>query len=96
MVPRLRRFSVPALYFKLIESADGTKDHHCRGHRPFQPVLYPGPRRHFIHAALPFAGGISIRPDLHVSVFGGDGDVSPWRKSFQPYRAQNIKLTYSS
>ena len=32
---------------------------------------------HFIHGrALPFASGISLsRPDLHVFVFGGDGDA---------------------
>ena len=34
---------------------------------------------HFIHGrALPLATGISLsRPDVHVFVFGGDGDASP-------------------
>jgi hypothetical protein len=52
---------------------------------------------HFIHGrALPFASGISLsRPDLHVFVFGGDGDAfSIGGNHFTHTARKNIKLTY--
>ena len=52
---------------------------------------------HFIHGrALPFASGISLtRPDLHVFVFGGDGDAfSIGGNHFNHTARKNIKLTY--
>ena len=52
---------------------------------------------HFIHGrALPFASGISLsRPDLHVFVFGGDGDAfSIGGNHFNHTARKNIKMTY--
>jgi 2-oxoglutarate ferredoxin oxidoreductase subunit beta len=52
---------------------------------------------HFIHGrALPFASGISLsRPDLHVFVFGGDGDAySIGGNHFTHTARKNVKLTY--
>ena len=52
---------------------------------------------HYIHGrALPFASGLSLsRPDLHVFVFGGDGDAfSIGGNHFNHTARKNIKLTY--
>ncbi len=52
---------------------------------------------HYIHGrALPFASGISLsRPDLHVFVFGGDGDAfSIGGNHFNHTARKNIKMTY--
>jgi 2-oxoglutarate ferredoxin oxidoreductase subunit beta len=52
---------------------------------------------HYIHGrALPFASGISLsRPDLHVFVFGGDGDAfSIGGNHFTHTARKNIKMTY--
>ena len=52
---------------------------------------------HFIHGrALPFAAGISLaRPDLHVFVFGGDGDAFSIGGNHLDHAARkNIKMTY--
>lgn len=52
---------------------------------------------HFIHGrALPLATGISLsRPDLHVFVFGGDGDgFSIGGNHLNHAARKNIKLTY--
>ncbi len=52
---------------------------------------------HYIHGrALPFASGISLsRPDLHVFVFGGDGDAfSIGGNHFNHTARKNINLTY--
>ena len=52
---------------------------------------------HFIHGrALPFASGVSLsRPDLHVFVFGGDGDAfSIGGNHFTHTARKNVKLTY--
>ena len=52
---------------------------------------------HFIHGrALPFATGLSLsRPDLHVFVFGGDGDAfSIGGNHFNHCARKNVKLTY--
>ena len=51
---------------------------------------------HYIHGrSLPFASGISLsRPDLHVFVFGGDGDLfSIGGNHFTHTARKNIKLT---
>ncbi|HWY31655.1 MAG TPA: thiamine pyrophosphate-dependent enzyme, partial [Candidatus Acidoferrum sp.] len=51
----------------------------------------------FIHGrALPFASGISLsRPDLHVFVFGGDGDAfSIGGNHFNHTARKNVKMTY--
>lgn len=52
---------------------------------------------HFIHGrALPFATGVSLsRPDLHVFVFGGDGDgFSIGGNHLNHAARKNVKLTY--
>ncbi|MES2598317.1 MAG: thiamine pyrophosphate-dependent enzyme [Verrucomicrobiota bacterium] len=52
---------------------------------------------HFIHGrALPLATGVSLsRPDLHVFVFGGDGDgFSIGGNHLNHAARKNIKLTY--
>jgi 2-oxoglutarate ferredoxin oxidoreductase subunit beta len=52
---------------------------------------------HFIHGrALPFASGLSLsRPDLHIFVFGGDGDAfSIGGKHLNHTARKNIKMTY--
>jgi 2-oxoglutarate ferredoxin oxidoreductase subunit beta len=52
---------------------------------------------HFIHGrALPFATGVSLaRPDLHVFVFGGDGDAfSIGGNHFIHAARKNVRLTY--
>jgi 2-oxoglutarate ferredoxin oxidoreductase subunit beta len=52
---------------------------------------------HFIHGrAVPFASGVSLsRPDLHVFVFGGDGDGYSIGGNHLDHGARkNIRLTY--
>src|SRR5678809_1685880 len=54
-------------------------------------------RDSFIHGrALAFATGVSLsRPDLHVFVFGGDGDAfSIGGNHFNHTARKNVKLTY--
>jgi len=94
-------FSVLALYFKLIEKR---KLHHEKittvagiGCSSRFPYFVQAHGAHYIHGrALPFASGISLsRPDLHVFVFGGDGDAfSIGGNHFNHTARKNIKLTY--
>ena len=94
-------FSVLALYFKLIEKR---KIHHEKittvagiGCSSRFPYFVQAHGAHFIHGrALPFATGVSLsRPDLHVFVFGGDGDAfSIGGNHFNHTARKNIKMTY--
>src|SRR6266568_3036559 len=94
-------FSVLALYFKLIEKR---KIWHERittvagiGCSSRFPYFLQAHGAHYIHGrALPFASGISLsRPDLHVFVFGGDGDAfSIGGNHFNHTARKNINLTY--
>jgi 2-oxoglutarate ferredoxin oxidoreductase subunit beta len=94
-------FSVLALYFKLIEKR---KLRHEKittisgiGCSSRFPYFVQAHGVHYIHGrALPFASGISLsRPDLHVFVFGGDGDAfSIGGNHFTHTARKNIKLTY--
>lgn len=94
-------FSVLALYFKLIEKR---KMHHEKittvagiGCSSRFPYFVQAHGAHFIHGrALPFASGVSLsRPDLHVFVFGGDGDAfSIGGNHFSHTARKNVKLTY--
>lgn len=94
-------FSVLALYFKLIEKR---KIWHEKittvagiGCSSRFPYFVQAHGVHFIHGrALPFASGISIsRPDLHVFVFGGDGDAfSIGGNHFSHTARKNIKMSY--
>ena len=94
-------FSVLALYFKLIEKRKMWHEKittvagiGCSSRFPYFVQAHGA---HFIHGrALPFASGISLsRPDLHVFVFGGDGDAfSIGGNHFTHTARKNIKMTY--
>jgi len=93
-------FSVLALYFKLIERRKLWQEKittisgiGCSSRFPYFVQAYGA---HYIHGrSLPFASGISLsRPDLHVFVFGGDGDLfSIGGNHFTHTARKNIKLT---
>ena len=94
-------FSVLALYFKLIEKRKIFQENittvagiGCSSRFPYFVQAHGA---HYIHGrALPFASGISLsRPDLHVFVFGGDGDAfSIGGNHFNHTARKNINLTY--
>ena len=94
-------FSVLALYFKLIEKRKLWHEKittvagiGCSSRFPYFVQAHGA---HYIHGrALPFASGISLsRPDLHVFVFGGDGDAFSIGGNHVNHTARkNIKLTY--
>src|SRR5438445_193273 len=94
-------FSVLALYFKLIEKRKMLHEKittvagiGCSSRFPYFVQAHGA---HYIHGrALPFASGISLsRPDLHVFVFGGDGDAfSIGGNHFNHTARKNIKMTY--
>lgn len=94
-------FSVLALYFKLIEKRKMWHEKITTvagiGCSSRFPYFVQAHGVHFIHGrALPFASGISLsRPDLHVFVFGGDGDAfSIGGNHFNHTARKNIKMTY--
>jgi 2-oxoglutarate ferredoxin oxidoreductase subunit beta len=94
-------FSVLALYFKLIEKRKLWHEKITTvagiGCSSRFPYFVQAHGVHYIHGrALPFASGISLsRPDLHVFVFGGDGDAfSIGGNHFNHTARKNIKLTY--
>ena len=94
-------FSVLALYFKLIEKRKMWHEKittiagiGCSSRFPYFVQAHGA---HFIHGrALPFASGVSLsRPDLHVFVFGGDGDAfSIGGNHFNHTARKNVKMTY--
>jgi 2-oxoglutarate ferredoxin oxidoreductase subunit beta len=93
-------FSVLALYFKLIEKRKLWQEKittisgiGCSSRFPYFVQAYGA---HYIHGrSLAFASGISLsRPDLHVFIFGGDGDLfSIGGNHFTHTARKNIKLT---
>src|SRR5512137_2337565 len=93
-------FSVLALYFKLIEKRKLWQEKFttisgigCSSRFPYFVQAYGA---HYIHGrSLPFASGISLsRPDLHVFVFGGDGDLfSIGGNHFLHTARKNIQMT---
>jgi len=94
-------FSVLALYFKLIEKRRLFHENITTiagiGCSSRFPYFVQAHGVHFIHGrALPFATGVSLsRPDLHVFVFGGDGDAfSIGGNHFTHTARKNVKLTY--
>ncbi|MFO1497548.1 MAG: thiamine pyrophosphate-dependent enzyme [Verrucomicrobiota bacterium] len=94
-------FSVLALYFKLIEKRKLWHEKIATvagiGCSSRFPYFVQAHGVHFIHGrALPFASGISLsRPDLHVFVFGGDGDAFSIGGNHVNHTARkNIKMTY--
>ncbi len=94
-------FTVLALYFKLIEKRKLWHEKittvagiGCSSRFPYFVQAHGA---HFIHGrALPFASGISLsRPDLHLFVFGGDGDAFSIGGNHVNHTARkNIKMTY--
>lgn len=94
-------FSVLALYYKLIEKRGF---HHEKiatiagiGCSSRFPYFVQANGVHFIHGrALPFASGVTLsRPDLHVFVFGGDGDAFSIGGNHLNHTARkNINMTY--
>ncbi len=94
-------FSVLALYFKLIEKRKLLHEKvttvagiGCSSRFPYFVQAHGA---HFIHGrALPFASGVALsRPDLHVCVFGGDGDAfSIGGNHFSHTARKNVKLSY--
>jgi 2-oxoglutarate/2-oxoacid ferredoxin oxidoreductase subunit beta len=94
-------FSVLALYFKLIEKRKMWHEKittvagiGCSSRFPYFVQAHGA---HFIHGrALPFASGVSLsRPDIHVFVFGGDGDAFSIGGNHVNHTARkNIKMTY--
>src|SRR5689334_5822996 len=93
-------FSVLALYFKLIERRKLWQEKiatisgiGCSSRFPYFVQAYGA---HYIHGrSLAFASGISLsRPDLHVFVFGGDGDMfSIGGNHFNHVARKNIKMS---
>ena len=93
-------FSVLALYFKLIEKRKMWQEKittisgiGCSSRFPYFVQAYGA---HYIHGrSLAFASGISLsRPDLHVFVFGGDGDLfSIGGNHFTHTARKNIRMT---
>jgi len=94
-------FSVLALYFKLIEKRKLSHENITTiagiGCSSRFPYFVQAHGVHYIHGrALPFAGGVALsRPDLHVFVFGGDGDAfSIGGNHFNHTARKNINMTY--
>jgi 2-oxoglutarate/2-oxoacid ferredoxin oxidoreductase subunit beta len=94
-------FSVLALYFKLLEKRQLAHEKITTvagiGCSSRFPYFVQANGVHYIHGrALSFASGISLsRPDLHVFVFGGDGDGFSIGGNHTTHTARkNIKMTY--
>lgn len=93
-------FSVLALFFKTLEKAQYKHENLVTisgiGCSSRFPYFVQGHGAHFIHGrSLPFASGVSLsRPDLHVFVFGGDGDLfSIGGNHFTHTARKNIRMT---
>ncbi len=94
-------FSVLALYFKLIEKRKMWHEKittiagiGCSSRFPYFVQAHGA---HYIHGrALPFATGVSLsRPDIHVFVFGGDGDAFSIGGNHVNHTARkNVRMTY--
>lgn len=94
-------FAVLAAYYRVLEKLQ--YDHQnivtfagigCSSRFPYFVNTHGG---HFIHGrALPFAAGISLsREDLHVFVFGGDGDGFSIGGNHLVHTARkNVRMTY--
>lgn len=94
-------FSVLAFYYKLLtnrqvphEKVTTVAGIGCSSRFPYFVQAHGA---HYIHGrALPFASGVSLsRPDLHVFVFGGDGDAFSIGGNHLNHTARrNVKMTY--
>jgi 2-oxoglutarate ferredoxin oxidoreductase subunit beta len=102
VVPRLRRLLRPRAVFQADRKAQDAWHEKITtvagiGCSSRFPYFVQAHGAHFIHGrALPFASGVSLsRPDLHVFVFGGDGDAfSIGGNHFNHTARKNIKMTY--
>lgn len=93
-------FSVLALYLKLLEKRGLRQDEFVSvsgiGCSSRFPYFVQSHSVHFIHGrSIPLATGVALsRPDLHVFVFGGDGDIfSIGGNHFVHAARKNINLT---
>jgi len=94
-------FAVLAAYYKVLERRQLPHENivtlagiGCSSRFPYFVNTHGG---HFIHGrAVPLASGVSLaRPDLHVFLFGGDGDAFSIGGNHLEHGARkNINLTY--
>lgn len=94
-------FSVLSIYFKLMEKMQVPHEKITSvagiGCSSRFPYFVNAHGVHFLHGrGVPFATGISLtRPDLHVFLFGGDGDAYSIGGNHLDHAARkNIKMTY--
>jgi 2-oxoglutarate ferredoxin oxidoreductase subunit beta len=94
-------FSILSIYFKMMEKRQIPHEKitsiagiGCSSRFPYFVNAHGA---HFLHGrGVPFATGVSlIRPDLHVFMFGGDGDAFSIGGNHLNHAARkNIKMTY--
>lgn len=94
-------FSVLAIYFKMMEKLQVAHERitsiagiGCSSRFPYFVNAHGA---HFLHGrGVPFATGVSLtRPELHVFMFGGDGDAFSIGGNHLNHAARkNIKMTY--
>jgi len=94
-------FSILSIYFKMMDKLQVPHEKitsiagiGCSSRFPYFVNAYGV---HFLHGrAAPFATGVSLtRPDLHVFVFGGDGDAFSIGGNHLNHAARkNVKMTY--
>ena len=94
-------FAVLATFYKVLEKKQLPQENLVTiagiGCSSRFPYFVNGHGAHFIHGrAVPFASGVSLsRPDLHVFVFGGDGDGYSIGGNHLDHGARkNIRMTY--
>jgi 2-oxoglutarate ferredoxin oxidoreductase subunit beta len=94
-------FSVLSIYFKMMEKRQVPHEKitsiagiGCSSRFPYFVNAHGA---HFLHGrGVPFATGVALmRPDLHVFMFGGDGDAFSIGGNHLNHAARkNVKLTY--
>lgn len=94
-------FSILSIYFKMMEKRQIPHEKitsiagiGCSSRFPYFVNAHGA---HFLHGrGVPFATGVSLsRPDLHVFMFGGDGDAFSIGGNHLSHAARkNIKMTY--
>ena len=94
-------FSILACYYKVLEKLQIPHEKITTvagiGCASRFPYFVNGHGAHFIHGRIvPFATGVSLsRPDLHLCVFGGDGDAFSIGGNHLTHGARkNVKMTY--
>jgi 2-oxoglutarate ferredoxin oxidoreductase subunit beta len=94
-------FSILSIYFKMMEKRQVPHENitsiagiGCSSRFPYFVNAHGA---HFLHGrGVPFATGVSLtRPDLHVFMFGGDGDAFSIGGNHLNHAARkNVKMTY--